>query len=207
VLDRVREVLQRAERDALLGRILRIRIRLSLVRQNHLGVGLGAKSARLEQGLREPHAARVDVHPGLHVVERVHHAVQRLPEGVVEGILRVRRHPDLQRPHLQASVHPLGGAGRRQRLRLADVWLPEQELSVQVRDLYPVHVCDRHLTALPAARAHHGEALQVLAPQGSCADQEEAHGAHLALEGAAEDGDLVVVPATQGLPIGNVAWW
>lgn len=45
VLDKVGEVTKSAHGDGLLGRILRVTVALSLVRDDHLGIGLGAKSS------------------------------------------------------------------------------------------------------------------------------------------------------------------
>ena len=74
------------------------------VRDDGLGVALGPEGAGLQQGLFEVDAAGVDVQAGGDVVERVHHQVQRGPEGIVEHGLRLHRHPILQRPRLEARV-------------------------------------------------------------------------------------------------------
>ncbi len=61
VLDRVREVLYRADRVSLLGRVGGYRVGLGHVRQDHLHVALGAESAALQQGLEVVDAAAIHV--------------------------------------------------------------------------------------------------------------------------------------------------
>ena len=85
VLDLVGEVLERAHGDGLLGRIGRGRVRLGLVRQDDLRVGLGAEGARLEERLAVGDALVIGVAAGLEVVQSIAHAVERTPEFLREG--------------------------------------------------------------------------------------------------------------------------
>lgn len=63
---------------------------------SRLRVALGAERARLEERLLEVDAARVDVETRVHVVQRVDHQVQALPERVWEVGLRLGGHAVLQ---------------------------------------------------------------------------------------------------------------
>lgn len=90
MLDLIREVSKGAHRDGLLRRVLRVTISLSLVGHNHLGVGLGAEGARLEERLLVPDALRIDIKSCLDVINSVNDEVERLPEVVVKEILGLR---------------------------------------------------------------------------------------------------------------------
>mmetsp|Transcript_62618 Transcript_62618/g.143498 ORF Transcript_62618/g.143498 Transcript_62618/m.143498 type:complete len:209 (-) Transcript_62618:750-1376(-) len=105
VLDRVRKVLQRADRDRLLGGVARGGVGFRQVRDHHLDVALGAESAALEEGLLHVHAPLVHVRPRLDVIESVADAVEVVEEVISEDVLRVAPHPRLVRLHLEAGVH------------------------------------------------------------------------------------------------------
>ena len=90
MLDLIREVSKGAHRDGLLRRVLRVTISLSLVGDNHLGVGLGAEGAGLEERLLVPDALLIDIKSGLDVINSVNDEVERLPEVVVKEILGLR---------------------------------------------------------------------------------------------------------------------
>lgn len=92
VLDLVREVSKRAHRDGLLGWILRVTVGLGLVRHDHLRVGLGAESTRLEQGLLVPDALTINVQSSLDVIDSINDEVKTFPEVVIELILGVWGH-------------------------------------------------------------------------------------------------------------------
>mmetsp|Transcript_76380 Transcript_76380/g.220748 ORF Transcript_76380/g.220748 Transcript_76380/m.220748 type:complete len:247 (+) Transcript_76380:1263-2003(+) len=195
-------MLQGAQRDGLFRRVLGVGVRLRHVRQDHLRVRLRAERPRFEQGLAKPDATGVDIHARLHIVQRVHHGVQAGPKVVIERpVLGLLADANLQSLDLERRVHLLHGPGRGGGLRLADVVLPEQELTVQVRDLDPVHVRHRDFPAAPAASAEHRERLQVLAAQRSGANEEKLQLAEALLEGPAEDGNLVVVAPAHRLAV------
>ena len=92
VLDLVRIVLQRADRNALfyalyvalshtLG-VVRRSVTLRQERHHNLRIPAGTQSAAFKQGLAELHTARVHVPTRLHVVQRVAHGRERLHEGI-----------------------------------------------------------------------------------------------------------------------------
>jgi len=84
VLDGVREVLDRARRERLFRGILRRRVRLGQVGQDHLRVALGAERARLQQRLAVVNAAAIDILACIDVVQGVGDTVQALEERVIE---------------------------------------------------------------------------------------------------------------------------
>ena len=195
MLDQVRKELERAHGNGIIVLLLdNVVVALRVVRDDDLGVGLGAERAGLEERLLEEHAARVGVATRVHVVESVAHAVERVPEGRVEGVLGLGAHLDLVARNVHGRVHALGGGGGTHRLGMADVLGAEEELTVEVRDLDAVIVGDMELTAV-GAEAHERKALEVLAAERTGADHEPALLAELLLVGTAKDGDLVVVAA------------
>lgn len=74
-------------------------------RDDHLGVAFGPKGTRLQQGLAKVDAAGIHVEAGVHIVQRIDHAVQALPEFVIEDILCVRGHPVLKGRQVDGGVH------------------------------------------------------------------------------------------------------
>mmetsp|Transcript_16457 Transcript_16457/g.49923 ORF Transcript_16457/g.49923 Transcript_16457/m.49923 type:complete len:793 (-) Transcript_16457:952-3330(-) len=194
VLDLVRKVLERADRDALLGRVARRAVALGELRDDDLHVPLRAERAALEERLLVVDAALVDVQPRLHVVERVAHAGEAAPEGVVEDALCLGAHPIQPRLHLGRRVHRPDrrrGAGR---LCLGHVPRAEEELAVEIRLLDCVWVGDRDVPALAAADAHHRPVLEHLAPDRARPDEQVAQRAELLLRAPAERRRLRVVP-------------
>lgn len=63
VLDGIRKVLERTDRNRLLRRVLRRWVRFGQVWDDYLNVALRAEGARLEKGLAVVHAPPVHVHP------------------------------------------------------------------------------------------------------------------------------------------------
>jgi hypothetical protein len=198
VLDGVGEVAQRAHGDGVLGRVLGVGVGLGEVREDDLGVGLGAEGAGLHQRLAVEDAAGVDVLARLDVVEGVGDDVEVLPEGVVEGGLGVVADGGLERLHLELGVHGARGRGGGRALGLADVDGAEKELAVEVGGLDAVHVGDGDAPLGPAADAHEGKVLEELAAEGAGAHHKDALVHHARLEGAAEDGGEVVVAGVGG---------
>ena len=190
VVDVVREVVQRARRRLLLGRVAARAVVLGPVRDHHLRVALGAERAALEQRLAEEDAARVDVESRLDVVQGVDDDVQALPEVVVEGALGRRRDAVLERRGVELRVHLRHRLDRRARLRVADVVVAEEELAGEVRLLDDVVVGDGELAARPARDAHQREVLEELAAERARSDEEDVERRQLLDERRAEDGGL-----------------
>ena len=112
VLNLVREVAERAHRDGLLRRILRIAVSLSLVRNDHLGVGLSAKSTGFEKRLLVPDALAINVETSLDVIDGVDNEVEALPELVIEHVFSLWGDKGLVSCNLEVRVHDLClGAG------------------------------------------------------------------------------------------------
>jgi hypothetical protein len=175
------------------------------MRDDHLGVGLGAESARLEQGLVVPDAAGVHVEAGLDVVDCIHDEVEAVPEAVIEDVLGLLSHVELVVLHIQLRVDLRGDLTSHLRLRLTHVVLPEEELPVQVGDLNVVIVGDCDLALLGASEAHEREGLDVFAAESAGADHECTDLGQLLLNLAAVDEDLVVVATAEGLPVDSLS--
>eukprot|EP00754_Rhynchopus_humris_P015442 Rhum_TRINITY_DN14440_c23_g1::Rhum_TRINITY_DN14440_c23_g1_i1::g.90701::m.90701 len=185
VVDVVREVVQRALGGLLLGGITGGAVVLGLEGHDALRVALRAEGAALEQGLRVQHALRVDVQARLHVVERVHHQVDLVPEGLREHVLRGGLHALRQGQHVEGRVHHLRDAAGALRLAVPDVVVAEEELPAEVALLDRVVVRHRR-PPLVARDAHQREVLQELAAERARADQEDVEGSQLLLHRAAE---------------------
>mmetsp|Transcript_25221 Transcript_25221/g.43551 ORF Transcript_25221/g.43551 Transcript_25221/m.43551 type:complete len:980 (-) Transcript_25221:283-3222(-) len=193
VLDGVGEVLEGADGDALLRRIVRRAVVLRQERHHHLCVALGAECAGLEEGLAEVDAAAIHVQPRLHVVQRIAHPVQRVPEVVVIHIFGLGGDADGVGEDVHGGVHPLRRLRRRRRFHFADVGLAEQELARQVRLLDGVHVRHVH-RARAGPQPHHRPVLQHLAADRARAHEEVLEVAEGALGVLTKHRDLSVVP-------------
>mmetsp|Transcript_75622 Transcript_75622/g.175330 ORF Transcript_75622/g.175330 Transcript_75622/m.175330 type:complete len:368 (+) Transcript_75622:1073-2176(+) len=207
VLDGVWEVLQRTQWNGLLGWVLRVAVGLGLVWQHHLDVGLRAQCARLQKWFAKPHAAGIHVHSRLKVIQSVDCTIQGIPENIIKRVLGVVADTDLQGVHLECLIHGHGCLGCRQRFRLANVCLPEEELAVEVGNLNPVHVCDGELTLWPAASTHHSKALQELTPESAGPHKEKLHIAKCLLIGLPKDGNLVSVATVGWCTIAGILRW
>ena len=201
MLDLVGEVSERAHWDGLLGRILRVTVGLSLVRHNHLRVGLGAESTGLEQWLLVPNTLLVDVESSLNVVDGVDDEVETFPEVVIEKIFSLRGDEGLMGCDLEGWVHVLGLAAGSLSLRFADIWLSEEELTIEVGHLDVVIVGHSDGT-ISASESHESHSLDVFAAESSGADHESLGVSELFLDLTTVDSDLVVVSAIHWSSVG-----
>eukprot|EP00047_Mylnosiga_fluctuans_P019583 m.84068 g.84068 ORF g.84068 m.84068 type:complete len:1015 (-) comp8186_c0_seq2:29-3073(-) len=201
VLDEVREVLEGADRDRLLWRILRRRVRLRQVRQHNLGIALGAEGARLQQRPAVEDTALVHVASGLDVVKRVGNTVDGTEELVAVDGLSLGADTRGACLDVQRRVHLRDGSGRALGLQLVDIVGPEEELAVEVRLLDGVHVSDDQLAMRARSKPDHGHVLQQLTADGASTDHKPLLVAQALLEVLAEDGDLRVVARADGLQL------
>lgn len=86
MFDLIGEVLDCARWELLLRGILRRGVRLSDVWQDHLDVGLGAESARLQQRLLVVNAASIHVLPRKDIVKGVCNAVDPVEEPITKDV-------------------------------------------------------------------------------------------------------------------------
>mmetsp|Transcript_18079 Transcript_18079/g.60999 ORF Transcript_18079/g.60999 Transcript_18079/m.60999 type:complete len:364 (+) Transcript_18079:1362-2453(+) len=202
VLDAVREVLQRADGDALLGRVARRAVRLRHAWRDDLRVALGAQRARLEHGLAVEDALAVDVEPCVDVVQRRAHAVELCVEPVVEDAVRLRADAQLQALDGHAAVDVLGSRNGANRLGLADVRGAEQELPRQIRFFDVIHVRHDNCAAVRfKAHAHQGPVLEHLAADGARPDEEVLEAMQLVDDALADDAAQRVVAVAAGQPV------
>ena len=169
------------------------------MRNNHLGVGLGAEGTRLEERLLVPDALAIYVKPGLDVVDSVDDEIERFPELIIEKIFCLGGNISLVSRHLELRVHGLGLSTGSRRLRAADIGLSEEELAVQVGDLDVVVVSDSDGTVWSAAETHEGHGLGVLTSEGTSSDHEGLDVSEHLLGLTAVDLDLIIVAAAHGL--------
>ena len=94
------EISKCAHGNGFLGRILRVSVALSLVRDNHLRVSLGTEGARLEKRFLVPDAASVDIEASLYVVNSIDNEIETLPEGIVKHVFGLLRHIKLVVLHI-----------------------------------------------------------------------------------------------------------
>ena len=109
------------------------------------------------------------------------------------------------RMSLEIKVHRHGCGNSDLTLELAEVLRSEQELPIQVALLYRVQVGDMGPSIRSSAETNHRPILEHLASNGTCTDEELPMVGDLMLEVAAEDGDLGVVPCSQGLNV-RLSW-
>jgi hypothetical protein len=175
VLDLIWEVSKSAHRDSLLWWVLRIAIALSFVGNDHLRVRFGSESSRLEKWLLVPDASLIDVKPGMDVIDCVDNEIKALPEFIVEGCLSVRPNPSHIVLNIKVLVHSLCNGASALRLRVPNVLLSEQELSVEVGNLNIVIVSAVDLSIWRASDTHESECLDKLASKSSRAYHEQFH--------------------------------
>jgi hypothetical protein len=197
VLNLAGEVTKGTHRDSLLRRVLRVSVALSLVRDYHLWVCLGAKSARLEERLGIPDAAGVDVETSLNVINSIDNEVEVLPEVVIEDILGLLRDIGLVVSHIQIAVDFFGNVAGDMWLGVSHVVLTEQELSVKVGDLNIVVIGDSDLTLLGAANTHESEGLDIFTAESSSSNHESLHLSEFLLDFASINENLIVVAAVK----------
>ena len=164
VLDFVRVILQRAQRNLLLYasfprgsatlRIIGRTVTLRHERHDDLRIPAGSQRSGFQKRLPEADAAGIDVFARLDVVQRVADEGQSLEERVAEQILRLGTHLRLEELAPHARIHRSDRANRGSRLALTDICVPEQKLPRQIAPLDAVHV--RHQNrALPRGSDAH----------------------------------------------------
>ena len=205
VLDFVRVVLQRAQRNLLFYasfprgsptlRIIGRTVALREERHDDLRIPAGSQRAGLEQRLAEANAARIDVSAGLDVVQRVAHERQSLEERVAEQILRLRTHLRLEKLASHRRIHRPNRANRGSRLDLPDICVPEQKLPRQIASLDAVHVCHQNRAVPRGSDPHQRQIFEHFAADRSGAHQKYPRFLELLLQGFPEYHDLAVVPA------------
>jgi hypothetical protein len=90
-------------------------------------------------------------------------------------------------------------------LRLANVVLAEEELSVQVRNFNVIIISDSDLSFGRAADSHKSECLDILASESACTDHESIDFGQFFLNLTAVYDDLVVVSAVHWCAISLAA--
>ncbi len=92
MLDQRGEVSEGTNSDTLFRRVFGTTVALSLVRNDHLRVGLGSEGARLQQGLFVPDTAIINVKTGIDVINCINEDAEALPELVIENVLGFSTH-------------------------------------------------------------------------------------------------------------------
>jgi len=125
VLNLVGKVLDSADGNGLFWRILRTTVGFGHMRQHHLGISLGSKSARLQKGLSVVDTSSVHVHScvirhifahkslqekrtSFNIVQGVGDSVQLVEKSVVENLFGVAANSIAQRGHIETWVETLG---------------------------------------------------------------------------------------------------
>ena len=90
-------------------------------------------------------------------------------------------------------------------LRLANIVLSEEELSVQVRNFNVIIISDSDLSFCRATDSHKSECLDVLASEGASTDHESIDFGQFFLDFTSVNKDLVVVSAVHGSAIGGAS--
>ena len=108
VLDLIRIQPECAKWNGFFRRITRVAVSGGLVRNNHLRVSLGAKSARFKQRLFVPYALAIDIEPSFDIIDGVDNKIERLPEIIIEKIFCCRSDECLMCCHIKRWVHGFG---------------------------------------------------------------------------------------------------
>jgi len=110
-------------------------------------------------------------------------------------------HIELVVLHIQMMVDVVSDLASDLTLRLTNVILAEEELSVQVRDFNVIIISDSDLSFGRAANTHKSESLDVLASEGASTNHESINFGQFFLDLTSVDNDLVVVSAVHGSAI------
>ncbi len=119
------EISKSAEWDSFFGRILRVSVALSHVRDDHLRISFGSKSTRLEEGLLVPNTARVHIETCLDVVNGIYHEIDSFPKIVIKNVLRLMCHIELLIFDIQIRVDVLCNMAGNSALRVSNVVFSE----------------------------------------------------------------------------------
>lgn len=92
------------------------------------------------------------------------------------------------------------------RLRLSNIILTEEELTVQIRNFDVIIVCNVDFTCLGTPDTHKGEGLDQLTTEGTCTNHKGLNLGKLFLNIAAKDTNLVIVPTAHRLSIDFLLW-
>ena len=88
----VREVLECAQRNALLRRILDVSVANSRVGNNYLGVAFCTKSSTFEQRLFEPDALPINILPCFYIIDGIYYEGEVCPEIIIKNGLVLLAH-------------------------------------------------------------------------------------------------------------------
>lgn len=99
---------------------------------NHLRIGFSSESTRLKQWFGVPNALTINVEASLDIIDGVNNEIKRLPEFIIKYIFGLWCNECLVSCHLKLRIHDLRLSASSLRLRMANIWLSEKELTVQV---------------------------------------------------------------------------
>jgi len=154
VLDHVGETLKRAHGHLVCFFIFGLTVTQSLTRKHHLGVSHDTESTRFKKRLLKPNTPAVDINSSLLIIDGVDDKVSFLPKLVVKDVLSIRSYEFSHCLHLDVWVHLLGSCTSCFRFRVTHVFMAEQELAVQVRDLDLIIVGNNYLSVGTTAESH-----------------------------------------------------
>ena len=110
-------------------------------------------------------------------------------------------HIELVVLHIQMMVDVVSDLASDLTLRLTNVVLAEEELSVQVRNFNVIIISDGDSSFGRATDAHKSECLDILASEGASTDHESIDFGQFFLDLTSVNNDLVVVSAVHGSAI------
>mmetsp|Transcript_8715 Transcript_8715/g.11474 ORF Transcript_8715/g.11474 Transcript_8715/m.11474 type:complete len:207 (-) Transcript_8715:1251-1871(-) len=197
----VGEVSHSAHGNGLFRRILGVTVALSFVRNDHLGVGFGTQSTGLEQRLFIPDAFAINVESSVDVIDSVNYEVKGFPELIIEDILGIGTDSSHVAGNIEVRVHCLSNVACSLRLRMTNITLSEEELSVKVRDLNVIIISAMNLTVGRATKTHKGKGLDVLATESTSTNHESFDVLESLLNFTTVYSNLIIISAVHGFSV------
>mmetsp|Transcript_55684 Transcript_55684/g.166835 ORF Transcript_55684/g.166835 Transcript_55684/m.166835 type:complete len:200 (-) Transcript_55684:1919-2518(-) len=169
----------------------------STMGEDYFVVAFGSKSTRFQQRLAIEETAPVSVLSGLDVVKGIPTNIKAFPEFVGEKVFTIRSYALLQRNNIHPRVPFLYNTRTTDALGCPNIFVTEKELTGEVGYLDSVHICDSNVPALPSSNAHERQTLQILAPQCTTTNEENACFSCLRLKVFAHYCNLVIIAASK----------
>lgn len=142
--------------------------------EDDLRITLSSQSTRFEQRSTVPDATAINEKSSLDVIDGIDDEVEALPEFVVEDSFIFGVNSFLTSIEVDLGIHDLTSFAGTFGLGEADVFLTEEELSVEVGHFDLIVISDNGTTVLFATETHQSEHLDVFATESTSTDQESA---------------------------------
>jgi hypothetical protein len=137
------------------------------MRNDHLRVGLGSQSTRLEKRLPVPCTTSINIKTSFDVIHSINYEIESLPEIIIENLFSRISYKVFKRFYIEIRVYLFCNSTGNTALRISYIIFAEYFLSVQVRYLNVLIISDSNLAFSRATDTHKSECLEILAPEGT----------------------------------------